>query len=802
MVIPARISDVTLQYAARYRSKARVPALAYLHWANTGSITRCAQPLPGLKQARSVQDEKVVEAIFTSHLYADSNSSSMGANGPQNPHNAVYGATSTNVIIDARPTTNAVATYARGGGTENMDHYKGCRKAYMGIENIHVMRDSINRVVDALRAADEPITFGLNLTADVTTTDEQSRQSRSGEAVKSSQLDVPSQERNRSAQGSPRLDVGALKRSNWLKHTACLLDGTAIIVRNVHVASSHALIHCSDGWDRTSQLSALAQICLDPYYRTMRGFAVLVEKDWVSFGHRFADRCGHGGSHKYFVNSASEVEPDTNEEEPEEAEAAVTGATTAAGGGGASAAASAFWGFTKQITANFGGGGSASGALAAGPGAHVKETSPVFTQFLDCIWQMMRQFPSRFEFNEEWLSTLHRELYECRFGTFLANSERERKRVAFPESSRAPIAESTPSIWDLMLAEDQRQRFLNPNFEPSLDEPKRADADMGVLFVKGSDVRWCTALFGSRMEEANRALAFEESERQRRKAEKQRWEEERLARKEEEEKRRREELMEGSSQRGSRVDGGAVDLMTASGLERDNGGANGDTRTGALGYQARARPPKPRAGSQQRSNQAPQEALRNEGSGASPGSDAYNPTPPATEAAARFRTWAMGGWDRFQEVVAGGGTGVEAADHQQRAAPRREMEEDNPWSSDAATSNAQHPAGDHWGEPSASHQQRAAVSNPWRSAGTEDQVAHPSSQKAWTAQSNGLSGSLDRLGLDDDSRGARSSSPAAAAGRPSSTSRSQTSVTSAQTEAPAPPSSKPPASDPLGVGPL
>lgn len=29
------------------------------------------------------------------------------------------------------------------------------------------------------------------------------------------------------------------------------------------------LVHCSDGWDRTPQIVALAQILLDPYYRTI-----------------------------------------------------------------------------------------------------------------------------------------------------------------------------------------------------------------------------------------------------------------------------------------------------------------------------------------------------------------------------------------------------------------------------------------------------------------------------------------------------------------------------------------------------
>ena len=48
------------------------------------------------------------------------------------------------------------------------------------------------------------------------------------------------------------------------------------------------LVHCSGGWDRTSQLCAISQILLDPYYRTIKGFAVLVEKDWISFGHMFS----------------------------------------------------------------------------------------------------------------------------------------------------------------------------------------------------------------------------------------------------------------------------------------------------------------------------------------------------------------------------------------------------------------------------------------------------------------------------------------------------------------------------------
>ena len=55
-----------------------------------------------------------------------------------------------------------------------------------------------------------------------------------------------------------------------------------------------------------------------------------------------------------------------------------------------------------------------------------RETSPIFTQFLDCVWQIMVQFPTAFQFNEHFLVTLHDHVYSCQFGTFFSNNEKER----------------------------------------------------------------------------------------------------------------------------------------------------------------------------------------------------------------------------------------------------------------------------------------------------------------------------------------------------------------------------------------
>lgn len=135
LAVPARISDVTLRYGRTYRSKSRIPVLVYLHRHNLGSITRASQPMVGLKNARSIQDEKLVEAIFQSHTQHSGPLPSTSA--------VVYGAKATNVIIDARPTTNAMANVAKGAGTENMERYRNSTKVYLGIDNIHVMRDSL-----------------------------------------------------------------------------------------------------------------------------------------------------------------------------------------------------------------------------------------------------------------------------------------------------------------------------------------------------------------------------------------------------------------------------------------------------------------------------------------------------------------------------------------------------------------------------------------------------------------------------------------------------------------------------------
>jgi hypothetical protein len=54
------------------------------------------------------------------------------------------------------------------------------------------------------------------------------------------------------------------------------------------------------------------------------------------------------------------------------------------------------------------------------------EVSPIFLQFLDCVFQLVRQFPHYFEFSPRYVLTIADHIYSCRFGTFLMNCDADR----------------------------------------------------------------------------------------------------------------------------------------------------------------------------------------------------------------------------------------------------------------------------------------------------------------------------------------------------------------------------------------
>jgi hypothetical protein len=406
--------------------------------------------------------DNLEELFVDAETFEDENIRSLSGGIAQNEGTTtpkVYGAQQRNVIIDARPTVNAIANRAAGMGSEDMEYYRCATKAYLGIDNIHVMRKSLLEVIEALKDSDiTPL--------------------------------PPNREQ--------------LAKSGWLKHIANMLDGAALIARTVGIYHSHVLIHCSDGWDRTSQLSALGQLCLDPYFRTLEGFIVLVEKDWLSFGHMFRHRSGFLSSEKWF-----EIENERIGGGSSRSGSNGTPGTGAAGNALESALSRAKGFFQQQNSSHDSLSDddsdmqsqdsplSSAKRSSAKPQVEdklvtkVKETSPVFHQFLDATYQLMYQHPTRFEFNERFLRRLLYHLYSCQYGTFLYDNEKERVESLARERTR--------SVWDYFLS--RKEQFLNDRYDAEVDD--MVQGKERIIFPRKENVRWWAEIFGRTDTEMN-----------------------------------------------------------------------------------------------------------------------------------------------------------------------------------------------------------------------------------------------------------------------------------------------------------
>ncbi|KAG6963338.1 hypothetical protein JG687_00006618 [Phytophthora cactorum] len=213
--------------------------------------------------------------------------------------------------------TSAYGNIALGGGFEVLDYYKDTNIMFMGIENIHSMRDSIRKLFDLIKN-----------------------------------------------------EIRGNERPNWL---SCLEHAMAR-------ARTSLVIHCSDGWDRTAQITALVKLCADPFYHTP----------------------------------------------------------------------AAYW--------------------------EDDSTSPVFMQFVDAVWQLMRQFPCSFEFSERYLIALLDEVYSKRSGTFLHDNEEARM------GSKTAIR--CTSAWTLLEAHPQAVDFRNPFFMVPLSGEGSKEKSPTVLQCK------------------------------------------------------------------------------------------------------------------------------------------------------------------------------------------------------------------------------------------------------------------------------------------------------------------------------
>ena len=235
LIEPANMSDEELRQSSSYRTKGRLPIFTYYYNGN--------------------RDKKNLKGIPTLWRSAQNKRGLMGNKrsiSDEKLLNVISEMGGKLYIYDCRPKLNALVNRVNGGGYENVDHYNNVTLNFCEIDNIHKARKALSSL------------YSLCLSNKI---------------------------------NDYNNFWTSLEQSGWFQFIYLMLKNANEISKILQNNNS-VLIHCSDGWDRTAQLSALSQMLLDPFYRTINGFAVLVEKDWLSFGHQFGLRNGFAEKEK------------------------------------------------------------------------------------------------------------------------------------------------------------------------------------------------------------------------------------------------------------------------------------------------------------------------------------------------------------------------------------------------------------------------------------------------------------------------------------------------------------------------
>lgn len=111
-----------------------------------------------------------------------------------------------------------------------------------------------------------------------------------------------------------------------------------------------------------------------------------------------------------------------------------------------------------------------------------RQEAPVFLLFLDCVWQILRQFPCSFEFNEGFLVLLFEHAYASQFGTFLGNCAADRAKLRLPEK--------TVSLWSWVNRRQEIERLTNPLYEANSLVIWPSVAPQSLLLWEGVFLRW------------------------------------------------------------------------------------------------------------------------------------------------------------------------------------------------------------------------------------------------------------------------------------------------------------------------
>ncbi|KAG0228751.1 hypothetical protein BGX31_006464 [Mortierella sp. GBA43] len=427
-----------IKQLASFRSNRRFPIVCWKSPANGLTLMRSSQPMVGFLGARGPMDELYIRTVLKT---ADNENRAQG-----------YARCVPKLcIMDARAYTSAVANAYVGGGRENPDHYPNASISFLSLGNIHVIASAHQAVLKAV-----------------------------------------------STQADSTNWHSLIESTGWLSHVADLLkaaSGRDGVVGKMVDGNCSVLVHCTDGWDRTTQLVSLAQILMDPFYRTIHGLRVLIEKEWLSPGHPFQSRTSA-------VQGQKKSNSSTSDEELEIVDPHALIVPSTPNGGRESLSSPRKWvsrlseiapksssplsnymkyqsspteiSRPKRASMPAGYPPSPKPEIPTGSQSPTSQQqqnytpvqtvavspSPVFLLFLTCLHHIVKQHPCRFEYNDYLLVVLARAAAgSSPFGDFLYNNERER--------TEGKLRQETSSIWKWI--QQNRGWFTNRDYEPEID---------------------------------------------------------------------------------------------------------------------------------------------------------------------------------------------------------------------------------------------------------------------------------------------------------------------------------------------
>eukprot|EP01063_Lacrimia_lanifica_P022135 TRINITY_DN29820_c0_g1_i1.p1 TRINITY_DN29820_c0_g1~~TRINITY_DN29820_c0_g1_i1.p1 ORF type:complete len:1170 (+),score=303.26 TRINITY_DN29820_c0_g1_i1:100-3609(+) len=330
-------------------------------------------------------------------------------------------------IMDLRPYKNVIGNQLAKGGGHESSHYAPAKIMFCGIHNIHAVMDSMLKLQDVAKSQNEDIVEGLRDDSDAASdSDENEAGPKPGHLIA------------RVGKDERKLNAGqcnGVEETRWLQHIRSILAASLEVVSLVTDHRASVLIHCSDGWDRTPQVTSLSQLILDPHARTLEGLAGLVEKEWVAYGHSFSTRCSGLKLTTPFGHTnlaCQDIDPDGS------------------------------------------GGGDKRWHQGICGEPHPSQQSPTFVQWLACVKQLLDQHPAAFEYRPAVLWVLADAAVSGKHAAFLANSDYERYQLeGFFDF---------PCPWAALLGE-HRDEILNPTYDPAYSPGvlPAVDVSMGKL---------------------------------------------------------------------------------------------------------------------------------------------------------------------------------------------------------------------------------------------------------------------------------------------------------------------------------